>query len=401
MPDYDLDRVRADFPILSGGEVIYLDNAATSLSPRQVVDALADFYLNVRANVHRGLHRLSARSTEMYSEARREVADFIGADPGELVFVRNSTEALNMVARGMGLRRGDAVVVSVAEHHSNLLPWMRLRDEVGVELRVIGVSPEGEYDLDALAEAARGAKVISVAWVSNVLGSVAPVEEIGRIAAEEGAAFVLDGAQGVPHLPTDVRRLGVDFLAFSAHKMLGPTGIGGLYIRSEAMEELAPLNLGGGMISDVTLDGYVPAPPPERFEAGTPPVAQAVGFAAAVRYLRSLGMEAISSWERELAARAVEGLSSIPGVRVYGPPPGRERSGVVSFNVDGVDPHDVAAILDEVAGIAVRSGHHCALPLVRGVLGVQGTVRASFYLYNTEEEVDRLVEVVGEVAGGA
>ncbi|RLG48806.1 MAG: cysteine desulfurase [Thermoproteota archaeon] len=395
----DVESVRRDFPVLETG-LIYFDNAATTLTPVQVVREMERFYLEVRANVHRGLHRLSMEATREYEEAHKEVARFLNAEPDEVAFTKNATEGLNLVASGLGLRKGDAVVVTVAEHHANLLPWMRLRERAGVELRVVPVSGRGEYDLEALAEAARGARVVSVHWVSNVLGSVAPLDEFRKVAREEGAYFVVDGAQGVPHMKTDVKKMDADFLAFSGHKMLGPTGVGVLYYKRELAEELDPLLVGGGMIRDVSLEGFEPADPPEKFEGGTPPIAEAVGLAEAVRYLGRIGMDWVERHERRLTSRLLRGLSEIEGVEYYGPGPEGERAAVVSFNVRGVNPHDVASVLDELGGVAVRSGHHCALPLVRGVLGVEGTVRASLYLYNTEEEVERFLEILAEIAGG-
>ena len=395
----DVKSIRRDFPVLETG-VVYFDNAATTLTPVQVVREMERFYLEVRANVHRGLHRLSMEATREYEEAHREVARFLNAEPDEVAFTKNATESLNLVASGLRLEKGDVVVVTVAEHHANLLPWMRLRERVGIELRVVPVSKRGEYDLETLAEAARGARVVSVHWVSNVLGSVAPLEEFRKVAREEGAYFVVDGAQGVPHMKTDVKRMDADFLAFSGHKMLGPTGVGVLYYKRELADELDPLLVGGGMIRDVSLEGFEAADPPEKFEGGTPPIAEAVGLAEAVRYLERVGMDWIEEHERRLTSALLRGLSEIEGVEYYGPGPEGERAAVVSFNVRGMNPHDVASVLDELGRVAVRSGHHCALPLVRGVLGVEGTVRASLYLYNTEEEVERFLEVLAEIAGG-
>jgi cysteine desulfurase/selenocysteine lyase len=384
---------------LRNRKIIYLDNAATSLTPDRVIDAIVRYYSMYRANVHRGLHKLSMEASKVYDDAHSRVASFIGAEPQELIFTSGTTEALNLVASGLKLGKGDPVVVTMMEHHANLLPWYRLRKEKGVEIRFVPVSADGGIDMNSYQEMVKGARVVSVTWVSNVLGTISPVEEMKKIAKENGAIFGLDGAQAVPHMPVDVRKLDIDFLAFSAHKMCGPTGIGALYLRRDLAEEMEPFKLGGDMISDVTLDGYLPAELPTKFEAGTPPIAEAFGFSEAINFLEELGVENIMNHVRRITKEAVKALSEMKKVRIYGPAPEEERGGLISFSIDGMNCHDVAAALDELSGICVRSGHHCALPLHKYVLGVDGTVRASFYLYNTLEEVETLVNTLNDIIG--
>jgi len=396
---YDVERIREQFPVLRNRKIIYLDNAATSLTPDRVIDAIVRYYSMHRANVHRGLHKLSMEASKVYDDAHSRVASFIGAEPQELIFTSGTTEALNLVASGLKLGKGDPVVVTMMEHHANLLPWYRLRKEKGVEIRFVPVSADGRIDMNSYQEMVKGAKVVSVTWVSNVLGTISPVEEMKKIAKENGAIFGLDGAQAVPHMPVDVRKLDIDFLAFSAHKMCGPTGIGALYLRRDLAEEMEPFKLGGDMISDVTLDGYLPAELPTKFEAGTPPIAEAFGFSEAINFLEELGVENIMNHVRRITKEAVKALSEMKKVRIYGPAPEEERGGLISFSIEGMNCHDVAAALDELSGICVRSGHHCALPLHKYVLGVDGTVRASFYLYNTLEEVETLVNTLNDIIG--
>ncbi|MGC8932185.1 MAG: aminotransferase class V-fold PLP-dependent enzyme [Candidatus Methanodesulfokora sp.] len=396
---YDVERVREQFPVLRNRKVIYLDNAATSLTPDSVINAIVKYYSMHRANVHRGLHKLSMEASRVYDDAHAKVASFIGAKPQEIIFTSGTTEALNLIASGLKLKRGDPVVVTMMEHHANLLPWYRLRKDKGVEIRFVPVSADGRVDMETYQEMVKGAKVVSVAWVSNVLGTISPVEEMVKIARENNAIFGLDGAQAVPHMPVNVKKLDIDFLAFSAHKMCGPTGIGALYLREDLAEEMEPFKLGGDMISDVTLDGYMPAELPKKFEAGTPPIAEAFGFSEAISFLEELGVENIMNHVRRITKEAVKALSEMKKVRIYGPAPGEERGGLISFTVDGMNHHDVAAALDELSGICVRSGHHCALPLHKYVLGVNGTVRASFYLYNTMEEVETLINTLNDIIG--
>jgi len=400
-PPIDVARVRADFPILkrliNGRPLIYLDNAATTQKPRQVIDALVDFYTTTNANVHRGVHTLSVESTDAYEAARERIGRFIGADhPEEIVFVRNTTEALNLVAISWGranLKPGDEILATTLEHHSNLVPWQRVAQETGARIRLIRLTLDGTIDLDDYQRLlSPRTRVVAVAHASNVLGTISDLGTISELAHEVGAIVVADGAQSVPNVPTDVRTLGPDFLAFSGHKMLGPTGIGGLWGRLELLEEMPPFLGGGGMIREVFEDRATWAPLPEKFDAGTPNIADAIALSVAVDYLDELGMSNVRTHEVEVAGYALERLASIPDVTVYGPSDPRMRTGVVSFNLEGVHPHDAGTVLDE-AGIAVRAGHHCCQPLHR-VLDVAATLRASFYVYNSADEVDALVDAL-------
>ena len=393
-----MDAVRRDFPVLDqtvgGKPLIYLDNAASSQKPRQVVEAISGYYYRDHANVHRGVHELARRATEAYEGARERVARWLNAAADEVVWTRGTSEALNLVAFSLGRARvgaGDEIVVSEMEHHSNLVPWQLLAARSGATLRHAGLSADGRLELDQLADllGAR-TKVVALSHVSNALGTINPVREIGRLVRERsGAAFVLDGAQGAPHLPLDVQALGCDAYAFSGHKMCGPTGIGGLWARRELLDEMPPYQGGGEMIERVHRDRSTWAEPPHKFEAGTPNIAGAVGMAAAVEYLEGVGLDAVHAHEAALAAEAVSGLSEVEGMRILGPARIDERAGVVPFVIDGTSAQDVATILD-TEGIAVRAGHHCA-QLVVDRYGLTATVRASFYLYNTIEEVARLV----------
>ncbi|MEM4700223.1 MAG: cysteine desulfurase [Candidatus Nezhaarchaeales archaeon] len=396
----DVRKVREDFPILASG-LIYLDSAATSLTPRQVVEEVERYYRELRANVGRGVYRLAEGATEAYEEARRRVAGFIGARPEELVFVKNATEGINIVAHSLKWRRGDVVVTTLLEHHSNYLPWLRCAQRYGVEVRVAGLTKEGLLDLSDLERLVDDStRLVAVTHASNVLGTKVPVEEVAKVAHEHGALVLVDGAQSVPHMKVDVRRLGCDFLAFSGHKMCGPTGSGGLYVREEAWGELDPVFVGGGAVESVGAGGFKLRRGPWGFEAGTPCIAEALGLRRAIEYLEGVGMEAVEAHEERLARRLYEGLSSIEGVEVYGPGPEHKLS-TTSFNVRGLDPHDVAMALDAAYNIAVRSGMHCAQPLVGGFLGLsKGTVRASTYIYNTLDEVETLLRAVEELARG-
>jgi cysteine desulfurase / selenocysteine lyase len=397
----DARKIRADFPIfeqpIHGKPLAYLDSAVTAHKPRQVLDKLRTFYETSYANVHRGVYTLSERSTAEYEGARDKVARFVNARSSrEIVFVRGATEGLNLVAYAWGLDNlgpGDVVLVTELEHHSNFVPWQYIAQRTGAAFRAIPLDEQGELRLDALDETAGSdrVKVVAVNLVSNALGTINPVEALAPWAHERGAILVVDAAQAAPHHPVDVQALDCDFLAFSAHKMCGPTSVGALWGRLELLEEMAPFNLGGHMIRSVKLDTTTWGQVPAKFEAGTQPIAEAVGFGAAVDYLTAIGLDAIEEHERALAAQALERLAEIPGIHLYGPPPDR-RAGIVSFNLDGVHPHDVAQVLD-MDGVAIRAGHHCCQPLM-SKLGVAATNRASFYLYSLPEEVERLAEGV-------
>lgn len=400
----DLTALRADFPILQRAvrddkPLVYLDSGATSQRPIQVLDAERDFLLTSNAAVHRGAHQLAEESTDAYEGARADIARFVGTDVDELVFTKNATEALNLVAFAMGDQRfgdhavgpGDEIVISELEHHANLVPWQELSRRTGATLRWYGVTDDGRIDLDSL-ELTDKVKVIAVTHQSNVTGAVTDVARVVESARAVGALVVLDACQSVPHMPVDFHALSVDFAAFSGHKMLGPTGIGVLYGRRELLAAMPPVLTGGSMIATVTMEESTYADPPQRFEAGVPMVSQAVGLAAAVRYLESVGMETIARHEEELTAAALDALGQIPGIRIVGPTETVDRGGAVSFVVDGIHAHDVSQVLDD-DGVAVRVGHHCAWPLHRR-LGVQSTVRASFALYNTLDEVEALARSI-------
>ena len=398
----DVESVRRDFPILKRrvGEypLVYLDSANTSHKPRQVVDAVSSHYLEHNANVARAMHTLGAEATAAFEGARAKVASFIGAaSADEIVFTKNASEALNLAAHTLAsrLKPGDEVVVSVMEHHSNLVPWQLACQSSGATLRWFDITEEGRLDL---AKAEReglineATRVVSLAWVSNVLGTVNPIARIAEWARSVGAVMVVDGSQGVPLRPSDVQALGIDLLAFTGHKMCGPTGIGVLWGRYELLEQLPPFLGGGEMIEVVRMTESSYAPPPHRFEAGTQPIAQAVGLGAAIDYLSSLGMSEIQAHETEITGRILAGLGGLAGVHLLGPTDRDDRGGAVAFTVDGVHPHDLMQLLDS-RGVAVRGGHHCAAPLHRR-LGVQSSSRASGYLYTTPQEVDALVEAV-------
>ena len=395
----NVEHVRKDFPILEKG-IIYMDNAASSLTPRQVVEKMVEYYYEYRANVERGVHRLSQRASEEYEEAHRKVAEFINAsDPSEIIFTRNSTESINIVANGLRWRRGDKIVTTLIEHHSNFITWLRASKRFGLRVEIVRPDETGMFDLGEFEKAVDDrTRIVAVTALSNVLGCLVPVREIARIAHEHGSLILVDGAQSVPHTPTDVQRIGCDFLAFSGHKMLGPTGIGVLYVREELLPQVEPLCIGGGTIKRVDLDGYTLAESPMRFEAGTPPIAQAIGLGEAVEYLTRVGMDRVERHDRRLTRMIQEGLNEIPGVKVYGPEDPRDRLSIVSFNVGDLNPHQVALALDAMANIMVRSGHHCAQPLMRHLINApQGTVRASTYLYNTTEEAQKLLETVEQI----
>ncbi|UGT56423.1 cysteine desulfurase [Nocardia asteroides] len=403
VPALDVARIRADFPILNrtvrdGKPLVYLDSGATAQRPLQVLDAERDFLLTRNSAVHRGAHQLAEEATDSYEDARVAIARFVGADAGEIVFTKNATESLNLVANAFGDDRfphhvgpGDEIVITELEHHANLVPWQELARRTGATLRWYGITDDGRIDLDSL-ELSPATKVLAFTHQSNVTGAVAPVAELVRRAKDVGALVVLDACQSVPHMAVNFRELGVDFAAFSGHKMLGPMGVGGLYGRRALLEETPPFITGGSMIETVTMEKTTYAPPPQRFEAGTPMTSQVVGLAAAVRYLEDLGMDAIAAHEHALTGAALEGLRGIEGVRIIGPTENVDRGGAVAFVVDGIHAHDVGQILDD-QGVAIRVGHHCAWPLHRK-FGVAATARASFAVYNTLDEVDALVQAV-------
>ncbi len=397
----DLSALRADFPILQrtfdGRDLVYLDSAATTQKPVQVIEAVDAYYREKNANVHRGAYRLSAEATDAFEQARTKVASFIGSPRSDqLVFTRGATTALNFVAYGWGLHRlgeGDRILLTIMEHHSNIVPWQIVAKLTGAELVYLGLDDDYQVDLTELDRVFdERVKIVAVSGMSNVTGARGPVDELVAAADGTGAIVVVDGAQLVPHDRVDVAAMGADFLAFSAHKMLGPTGIGALWGKEERLEEMEPTEGGGEMISDVGLTESRWAPVPHKFEAGTPPIAQAVGFGAAVDYLDKVGMDTVRDHERALTAYALERLAEVPDLRVYGPRDVDRRGGAVSFELGDIHAHDVATILDE-HGVAVRAGHHCAKPLMRH-LHVPATARASFYLYNTPADVDRLTEAL-------
>jgi cysteine desulfurase / selenocysteine lyase len=403
VPALDVARIRADFPILSRTvrdekPLVYLDSGATSQRPVAVLDAERDFLVQHNSAVHRGAHQLAEEATDAYEDARADIARFVGVDAGEIVFTKNATESLNLVTYSFADDRfpyhvgpGDEIVITELEHHANLVPWQELARRTGATLKWYGITDDGRIDLDSL-ELSPATKVVAFTHQSNVTGSVSPVAELVRRAKEVGALTVLDACQSVPHMPVNFRELGVDFAAFSGHKMLGPSGVGVLFGRRALLEETPPFITGGSMIETVTMELTTYAPPPQRFEAGVPMTSQVVGLGAAVRYLEAIGMDAVAAHEHTLVDAALEGLGAIHGVRIVGPIENVDRGGAVSFVVDGIHAHDVGQILDD-EGVAIRVGHHCAWPLMRR-LGIPATARASFAVYNTVDEVDKLVAAV-------
>ncbi|MCH7952664.1 MAG: cysteine desulfurase [Chloroflexi bacterium] len=395
----DVNAIRGDFPILErevyGKRLVYLDNAATSQKPRQVIDALVRYYESYNANIHRAVHALGEEATAAYEEAREKVARFIGAASSEsVIFTRNTTEAINLVAYAWGranVGEGDEIILTQMEHHSNLIPWQQLAAEKGATIRYIEIKPNGTLELGNLSGLfGEHTKLLAMPHVSNSLGTINPAEEIVAEARKRGVTTLIDGAQAVPHMPVDVEAVGADFYAFSAHKMLGPTGVGVLYARRELLEEMAPFLGGGEMIRKVTFEGATWNDLPWKFEAGTPNIADVIAFGSAIDYLDALGMDNVRRHEVEVTTYAMERLRGLDDVTLYGPDEPDQRGGVVSFNYGDLHPHDVGTILDR-HGVAIRAGHHCTQPLMR-CLGVTGTARASFYIYNTRDEVDALIE---------
>jgi cysteine desulfurase/selenocysteine lyase len=401
---FNVEEVRGDFPILqrriNGVPLIYFDNTATTQKPRRVMEAILDFYENHNANIHRGIHTLSQEASEMYEEAHDKIAKFIGANGREdIVFVRNTTEGINVVAYGWALHRlkaGDEILTSKIEHHSNMVPWQIISKITGAKMAYADVDEDGVVTAEKISEKiTKKTRIISVNHVSNVLGVINPVREIGKLAEENDAILIVDGAQSVPHMPVDVEELGVEFMAFSAHKMLGPTGIGALYGRGDLLDEMDPFLGGGDMIREVYLERFTTTSPPWKFEAGTPNIAGGIGFSAAIDYLERLGMREVKDYEAKLTRYLLDELVEFDKVSILGSDDPQSRIGLVSFNVEGLNPHDVAALFD-LEGIAIRSGHHCAQPLHR-YFGVESSARASFYVYNTRKEIDRFLEVLNKI----
>jgi cysteine desulfurase/selenocysteine lyase len=403
MSSIDVGRVRDDFPILRrtvhGRLLVYLDNAATTQKPRAVIDALVHYYENYNANIHRGIHTLSEEATARYEEVRLKTAHFIGAPgPETVVFTRNATESINLVAHAWGrkyLRPGDEIVLTIMEHHSNLVPWQLLARDTGAKLQFVDIDDEGRLIWDDFERLiGPRTRLVSVTHMSNVLGTINPVKDIAELAHGHGALVLVDGAQSVPHMPVDVFGLDCDFMAFSAHKMLGPTGVGVLYARQGLFEEMDPFLGGGEMISRVLPEQSTWNDVPWKFEAGTPNIADVIAFGAAIEYLQGLGMDSVRTHEKEITAYALQALSAVPQVTIYGPLEPEARGGVVAFNLGDLHPHDLGTVLDR-HGVAVRAGHHCAQPLMRR-LGCVATARASFYVYNRLDEVDTLLEGIRE-----
>ena len=407
MSSFDIAAIKADFPILKrqirgNNRLIYLDSGATSQKPNSVLDAERDFYVNHNAAVHRGAHQLAEEATELYEGAREKVAAFIGAHVDEVIFTKSATESINAIAYSLGnstpgskfhIKAGDRIVVSEMEHHANLIPWQELARRTGAELAWFKVTEEGRLDLSNIDELITSrTKVVALTHQSNVLGTINPLDEITKKAREVGALFLLDACQSVPHYRVDVKTLNVDFLAFSGHKMLGPTGVGILWGKKELLDEMPPFLTGGSMIETVTMESATYLDAPKRFEAGVPNMAQAVGLGAAVDYLNSVGLDAIHAHEVALTQKALQGLQTIQGLTVIGPKDLEMRGGVVSFAVEGIHPHDLGQALDQY-GIAVRTGHHCAWPLMRR-FKTAATTRASFYLYNDFDDIDALLDGV-------
>jgi cysteine desulfurase/selenocysteine lyase len=404
----DLSSCKKDFPIFErkvrgGNSLIYLDSGATSQKPNSVIEAESNFYRTVNAAVHRGAHLLAEEASEAYESAREKVAAFIGAISNEVIFTKSATESLNIIAYSFGnpdsrinIKAGDQIVVTEMEHHANLIPWQQLAKRTGAELRWLSVTADGRIDLTNLDQViTKKTKIVAITHQSNVLGSILPVETIVKASHAVGALVVLDACQSAPHFALDVKKLDIDFLAFSGHKTLGPTGIGVLWGKFDLLEKLEPSLFGGSMVDSVTMESATWAATPRKFEAGVPNMAQAVGLSAAIDYLNQIGMHNIAQHEQDLTSYLLKGIISISGVKVIGPVDMKDRGGVVSFTVDGVHPHDVGQVLDQY-GIAVRTGHHCAWPLMRK-LNLVGTTRASLYLYNSKSDVDSLLESIEKV----
>ncbi|MDW0148694.1 MAG: cysteine desulfurase [Nitrososphaeraceae archaeon] len=395
--------LRNDFPIfkkkINGKELVYLDNASTTQKPYSVIDSITDFYTNYNSNIHRAVYQLAEEATELYEQSRKKIANFINACPEEIVFTRNTTESINLIAHSWArsnLKKDDGVVITELEHHSNIVPWQILCQEIGTRLEYVGIDENGFLDLEHMIEliSSKKVKLVSLSHMSNVLGTIVPIERIIKIAHEHGIPVIVDGAQSVPHMPVNVKNMDCDFLVFSAHKMLGPTGVGVLYAKKELLENMRPFMGGGDMIKEVFKFHTNYNEVPYKFEAGTPNIADIVGYGAAIDYLEKIGMENIRRHEISLTEYALESMLSLKYVTVYGPRDPKYRGGVISFNIADIHPHDLATIMND-HGIAIRSGHHCAQVLMQR-LDVPATSRASFYIYNTKEEIDKFVNAIKE-----
>ena len=396
-------ELRNDFPIfkkkINGKDLVYLDNASTTQKPYTVIDSITDFYSNYNSNIHRAVYQLAEEATKMYEQSREKIANFINARPEEIIFTRNTTESINLIAHSwarLNLKKDDGVAITEIEHHSNIVPWQILSQEIGTRLEYVGIDENGFLDLEHMIEliASKKIKLVSLSHMSNVLGTIVPIERIIRIAHENGIPVIVDGAQSVPHMPVNVKNMDCDFLVFSAHKMLGPTGVGVLYAKKEYLEKMKPFLGGGDMIKEVFKFHTNYNEVPYKFEAGTPNIADVVGFGAAIEYLEKIGMENIRKHEIYLTDYALESMLSLKYATIYGPRDPKDRGGVISFNIADIHPHDLATIMND-HGIAIRSGHHCAQVLMQR-LDVPATSRASFYIYNTKEEIDMLVNAIKE-----
>ncbi len=397
-----MEKLREDFPVLSrkihDKQLVYLDNSATTQKPIQVIEAISDYYKNYNSNVHRGLHKLSEEATQRFEEAHEKAAEFINASFEETIFTKGTTESINILAYSLSnqLKREDEILITQMEHHSNLVPWQQIAKRFGFKLNFIKIKNDGTLDLENIP-ISKKTKIVSTVHASNFLGTINPVKEIGKIAHENNALFIIDGAQSVPHMPINVKDINCDFLAFSAHKMLGPTGIGVLYGKRELLEEMEPFNYGGDMILEVRFNDTKFNDLPWKFEAGTPNIAGAIGFGVAIDYLNNVGVENIKAYGKELIKYALKRLSEIKNLEIYGPLDSEKRGPLVAFNLINIHPHDTTSLLDDY-GIAVRGGHHCTMPTMK-LMGLTGSVRASFYLYNTKEEIDYLAETLEKVKG--
>ena len=396
-------ELRNDFPIfrkkINGMDLVYLDNASTTQKPYTVIDSITDFYSNYNSNIHRAVYQLAEEATKMYEQSREKIANFINARPEEIVFTRNTTESINLIAHSwarLNLKKDDGIAITELEHHSNIVPWQILSQEIGTRLEYVGIDENGFLDLEHMIEliASKKIKLVSLSHMSNVLGTIVPIERIIRIAHENGIPVIVDGAQSVPHMPVNVKNMDCDFLVFSAHKMLGPTGVGVLYAKKEYLEKMKPFLGGGDMIKEVFKFHTNYNEVPYKFEAGTPNIADVVGFGAAIEYLEKIGMENIRKHEIYLTDYALESMLSLKYATIYGPRDPKDRGGLISFNIADIHPHDLATIMND-HGIAIRSGHHCAQVLMQR-LDVPATSRASFYIYNTKEEIDRFVNAIKE-----